>query len=73
MTGRELLRFCAGVRGIAGLGRAEELAGRFHADLDKRGIGELSRGNRQKIGLVGACSTTPSCWCSTSPRAGSTR
>jgi ABC-2 type transport system ATP-binding protein len=52
-TGRELLGFFARVRGMADLGRAGELAERFEADLD-RPLGELSRGNRQKIGLVQA-------------------
>ena len=33
------------------LGRAEELARRFRADLD-RPLGQLSRGNRQKVGLI---------------------
>ncbi len=53
VTGRELVRFCAAVRGVAGLGSAAELAERFDADLD-RPTGELSRGNRQKVGLVQA-------------------
>ena len=53
MTGRELVRFCAAVRGVAGLGSAVRLAERFDADLD-RPTGELSRGNRQKVGLVQA-------------------
>ena len=53
LTGRELLSFLAGVRGVAGLGRAVPLAERFRADLD-RPLGELSRGNRQKIGLIQA-------------------
>ena len=38
---------------MRGLGRATELAERFHADLE-RPLGELSRGNRQKIGLIQA-------------------
>ncbi len=50
-TGREALALLARVRGVAGLGRAEELAARFQADLD-RPLRELSRGNRQKIGLI---------------------
>ena len=33
------------------LGRAEVFAERFRADLD-RPLGQLSRGNRQKIGLI---------------------
>jgi ABC-2 type transport system ATP-binding protein len=57
-TGRELVTLFAAVRGLQGLGRAEELAERFHADLD-RPVGHLSRGNRQKIGLVQALFHTP--------------
>jgi ABC-2 type transport system ATP-binding protein len=53
VTGRRLLEFLAAVRGVAGLGRAPELAERFDADLDRR-LGELSRGSRQKIGLIQA-------------------
>jgi ABC-2 type transport system ATP-binding protein len=53
LTGRELLRFFAGVRGMTGLGRAQGLAERFEADLD-RPLRALSRGNRQKIGLIQA-------------------
>jgi ABC-2 type transport system ATP-binding protein len=58
LTGRQLLELCAGVRGIDGLGRAEELAVRFHAALDRR-TGEPSRGNRQKIGIIQACFHEP--------------
>jgi ABC-2 type transport system ATP-binding protein len=52
-TGRELLGFLAALRGLDGLGRAPELAGRLGASLD-RPLGQLSRGNRQKIGLIQA-------------------
>jgi ABC-2 type transport system ATP-binding protein len=52
-TGRELLEFLAQLRGMHDLGAAPALAERFSADLD-RPLGELSRGNRQKIGLVQA-------------------
>jgi ABC-2 type transport system ATP-binding protein len=52
-TGRELLEFLAQLRGMDDLGVAPALAERFSADLD-RPLGELSRGNRQKIGLVQA-------------------
>ena len=52
-TGREVVSLLAALRGMDGLGRAAELAGRFHADLD-RPVGHLSRGNRQKIGLIQA-------------------
>jgi len=50
-TGREALQLLARVRGVDGTARAEELAARFRADLD-RPLGQLSRGNRQKIGLI---------------------
>jgi ABC-2 type transport system ATP-binding protein len=50
-TGREALALLARLRGVAGLGRAEDLAERFRADLE-RPLGQLSRGNRQKIGLI---------------------
>lgn len=52
-TGREIVAFLAGLRGLRGLGRAAELAERFSADLD-RPLGQLSRGNRQKVGLIQA-------------------
>jgi ABC-2 type transport system ATP-binding protein len=58
VTGRQLLTFLADLRGTAGLGRAAELAERFQADLE-RPLGQLSRGNRQKIGLVQAAFHDP--------------
>jgi ABC-2 type transport system ATP-binding protein len=53
LTGRELLTFFAGLRRLEDLGRAEELARRLDVELD-RPLRALSRGNRQKIGLVQA-------------------
>jgi ABC-2 type transport system ATP-binding protein len=53
LSGREFLEFCAEARGMRGLGSGSLLAQRFEAGLDRR-IGELSRGNRQKIGLIQA-------------------
>jgi len=53
LTGAELLAFFARMRGMSGLGRATELAERFEADLSRR-LKELSRGNRQKVGLIQA-------------------
>lgn len=57
-TGREALALLARLRGLEGLGRAEALARRFRADLD-RPLGELSRGNRQKVGLILATFHSP--------------
>ena len=53
LTGRELLRYFARLRGIGGADPGRELAERLDLDLG-RPIGALSRGNRQKIGLVQA-------------------
>ena len=49
--GRQALQLLARLRGVDGTARAEELASRFRADLD-RPLGQLSRGNRQKVGLI---------------------
>ncbi|HEY2716919.1 MAG TPA: ABC transporter ATP-binding protein [Solirubrobacterales bacterium] len=57
-SGREALRLLARLRGLGDLGRAEQLASRFRADLD-RPLGQLSRGNRQKVGLILACFHRP--------------
>ena len=53
LTGRQQLAYFAGLRGMRGLGIAPELAERFDVDLD-RPQRALSRGNRQKIGIVQA-------------------
>jgi ABC-2 type transport system ATP-binding protein len=50
-SGNEALRLLARIRGLEDLSRAASLAKRFRADLD-RPLGQLSRGNRQKIGLI---------------------
>ncbi len=50
-TGHEALTLVARLRGVADLSYADTLARRLHADLT-RPLGELSRGNRQKIGLI---------------------
>jgi beta-exotoxin I transport system ATP-binding protein len=57
-SGREALRLLARLRGVDGSDRADALAERFRADLD-RPLGQLSRGNRQKVGLILACFHSP--------------
>ena len=52
-TGEDLLKFFARLRGEGSLGYARELAERFGADLH-RPMRRLSRGNKQKIGLIQA-------------------
>jgi ABC-2 type transport system ATP-binding protein len=58
VTGRELTRLFALLRGVDTAARAEALAERLQADLD-RPLKELSRGNRQKIGLIAALAHEP--------------
>lgn len=69
MTGRELLRLFAGLRGLDGLGRVQQLAERFEADLS-RPLRTLSRGNRQKIGLIQALFHDPELLIFDEPTAG---
>jgi ABC-2 type transport system ATP-binding protein len=59
MTGRDLLRYFAALRGVKDLSHAEELAERLGTELD-RPIKALSHGNKQKVGLVQALMHRPS-------------
>ena len=52
-TGERLLRYFARLHGVKDLEYARELADRLDADLD-RPMRRLSRGNKQKIGLIQA-------------------
>lgn len=58
MTGRQLLTYLGHRRGLDGPGAAEALAERFELDLS-RPIGDLSRGNRQKVAVVQAFMHSP--------------
>lgn len=53
MTGEAMLRYFARLRGVESLDYAHQLAARLGADL-KRPMRRLSRGNKQKVGLVQA-------------------
>lgn len=53
LTGRGLIQLIARLRGVTDLRLADELAERLDADLD-RPMRRLSRGNKQKIGIVQA-------------------
>ena len=52
-TGRQLLTYLGNLRGGVPAARVAELAGRLDLDLDRQ-IKALSRGNRQKVGIVQA-------------------
>jgi ABC-2 type transport system ATP-binding protein len=58
LTGRQQLRYFASLRGMDGLGEGLRIAERLELDLDRR-IRALSRGNRQKVGLVQAFMHNP--------------
>ena len=58
MTGRDHLRYLANLRGGFDRTLVEELAARLDADLSRR-IAELSKGNKQKIGLIQALIARP--------------
>jgi ABC-2 type transport system ATP-binding protein len=69
VTGEELLDLFADLRGVDDRAYARSLARRFEADLH-RPLGELSRGNRQKIGLVQALAHRPAVVVMDEPTAG---
>ena len=69
MTGRDSLKFFARLRGGVDQAYVDELAERFDATLDKR-TGELSTGNRQKIGLFAAFMHKPELLIMDEPNAG---
>ncbi len=58
MTGRQFLQYMNDLRTTSDMAGAVKLAARLGADLDKR-LGELSRGNRQKIGIIQAFMSNP--------------
>ena len=53
MTGRQLLDYMADLRPLENISYVRQLAKRFEANLDMK-IRDLSKGNRQKIGLLQA-------------------
>jgi ABC-2 type transport system ATP-binding protein len=69
LTARELFTYFAHLRDLRGLGRAEEYAARLELPLD-RPVGSLSKGNRQKVGLVQAFMHEPELLVLDEPTAG---
>ncbi len=58
LTGRDTLRYFANLRGGVDWSYVDELAERLDADLSKK-VGNLSSGNRQKVGLIQAFMNKP--------------
>lgn len=69
MTGRDVLKFFANLRGGVDWDYVRELERRLDANLDKR-TGELSTGNRQKVGLIAAFMHKPELLIMDEPNAG---
>lgn len=69
LSGHELLTFFARLRGLTGLGRAPTLADRLGAEL-QRPLHMLSKGNRQKVGLIQAFMHEPDLFVLDEPTAG---
>ena len=58
LTGRDTLTYFANLRGGVDWGFVDQLADRLDADLSKK-VGDLSSGNRQKVGLIQAFMNKP--------------
>ena len=58
LTGHDTLTFFANLRGGVDWSYVDELSARLGADLEKK-VGDLSSGNRQKIGLIQAFMNKP--------------
>ncbi len=58
LTGRDMLTYFANLRGGVDWGHVRELAERLDAELDRK-VGDLSSGNRQKVGLIQAFMNRP--------------
>ncbi len=69
LTGRDTLTFFANLRGGVDWGYVDELADRLDADLSKK-VGDLSSGNRQKVGLIQAFMNKPEVLIMDEPSAG---
>lgn len=69
MTGHQTLRFFAKLRGGVDQKYVDSLTKRLGADLDKK-VGELSTGNRQKVGLIAAFMHKPQLLILDEPNAG---
>jgi ABC-2 type transport system ATP-binding protein len=69
LTGRDILTYFANLRGGVDWSYVDELAGRLEADLGRK-IGDLSSGNRQKVGLIQAFMNRPEVLVMDEPSAG---
>jgi ABC-2 type transport system ATP-binding protein len=69
LTGKDTLTYFANLRGGVDWAHVDELTERLDADLSKR-VGDLSSGNRQKVGLIQAFMNRPDVLIMDEPSAG---
>ncbi|WP_372594321.1 ABC transporter ATP-binding protein [Actinotalea sp.] len=69
LTGRDTLTYFANLRGGVDRDYVRSLAERLDADLDKK-VGDLSSGNRQKVGIIQALMSRPELVLMDEPSAG---
>lgn len=69
LTGKDTITYFANLRGGVDWGVVDELAERLEADLTKK-VGDLSTGNRQKVGLIQAFMSKPEVLIMDEPSAG---
>ena len=69
LTGRDTLKYFANLRGGVDWSHIDDLADRLDADLSKK-VGNLSSGNRQKVGLIQAFMNKPEVFIMDEPSSG---
>ncbi len=69
LTGRETITYFANLRGGVDWSYVDRLAERLQSDLDKK-VGDLSSGNRQKVGIIQAFMSRPEVLILDEPSAG---
>jgi len=69
LTGKDTLTYFANLRGGVDWSYVDSLAKRLDADLSKK-VGDLSSGNRQKVGLIQAFMNRPEVFIMDEPSSG---
>ena len=69
LTGKDTLTYFANLRGGVDWAYVNELAARLEADLSKK-VGDLSTGNRQKVGIIQAFMSKPQVYMMDEPSSG---
>ena len=69
LTGKDTLTYFANLRGGVDWAYVDELAARLEADLSKK-VGDLSTGNRQKVGIIQAFMSKPQVYMMDEPSSG---